>query len=351
VNTASEQTTATLSVLVVDDDPTDLKLVHSLLTSEGHTVTEAKDAEQALLILTKSRPDIILIDMELPGMNGFALARELKHLPETVGIPIIAMTAYPEHFSQGAASVHGFSAYFVKPINTRTLVPEIVAAALRGCENLRSTPILIADDNGTNRRLLRAILETEGYRVVEVNDGREALSLLIAAATPMVALLDWEMPGLEGIEVCRKTRAIKDAQPTFLILLTVRDSKQDIVTGLQAGANDYITKPFERGELLARVKIAVTMVELQQSLANKVMELQDALAEVKQLSGYLPICAYCKKIRDDTDYWQQVEVYVSKHSDAKFSHGVCPECYKAVVEPELYRLGIGNSGSERVPVK
>jgi phosphoserine phosphatase RsbU/P len=339
VITIQEPTTAALTVLVVDDDLTDLKLMHSLLTAAGHQVIEAKDAERALLILTKSRPDIIVIDMELPGMNGLALSRELKRLPKTTGIPVVAVTAYPEHFSQGAASVHGFSAYFVKPINTRTLVQEIMATALRGCESLRSTPILIADDNATNRHLLRAILEAEGYRVVEVKDGREALALLNTAATPLVALLDWEMPGMEGIEVCRQARAIKDAQPMFLILLTVRDSKRDIVAGLQAGANDYITKPFERTELLARVKIATTMVELQHSLAGKVKELQNALAEVRQLSGYLPICSYCKKIRDDTDYWQQVEVYVAQHSDAKFSHGVCPECYKAVVKPQIDRLG------------
>jgi CheY-like chemotaxis protein len=340
MNAIPDKPVAILTVLVVDDDPTDLKLMQSLLQAAGLDVIEAKDAESALLILTRSRPDVILIDMELPGMNGFALTRELKGLPKTMGIPIVAVTAHPERFTHEASSVLGFSAYFVKPINTRTLVKEIVATALRGCENLLSSAILIADDNGTNRRLLRAILDAEGYRVVEVKDGREALSLLNASATPIVALLDWEMPGLEGIEVCRQARAMRGARPMFLILLTVRDGKQDIVAGLRAGANDYITKPFERAELLARVRIAVTMVELQQSLASKARELQTALDEVKQLSGFIPICSYCKKVRDDTDYWHQVEAYVSQHTDAKFSHSVCPECYRTIVKPQLQKLGM-----------
>jgi DNA-binding response OmpR family regulator len=200
--------------------------------------------------------------------------------------------------------------------------------------------VLVADDHDVNRKLLRTLLSAEGYEVIEAANGNEALTFLKAATAPVVGLIDWEMPQVEGIEVCRQTRALNPETPLFLILVTVRDTKQDVVTGLQAGANDYITKPFDKTELLARVKIGTQMVELQQKLTEHVKELKDALISVKQLSGLLPICSYCKKIRDDQNYWQQVEAYVGKHSEAQFSHSICPTCYEDIVKPEMVKLGI-----------
>jgi sigma-B regulation protein RsbU (phosphoserine phosphatase) len=200
--------------------------------------------------------------------------------------------------------------------------------------------VLVADDHDVNRKLLRTLLTAEGYEVREAADGTAALAILQTTHEPMVGLIDWEMPQIEGIEVCRQTRARNPEVPIFLILVTVRDSKQDVVTGLQAGANDYVTKPFDKTELLARVKIASQMVELQQTLTHRVEELKEALISVKQLSGLLPICSYCKKIRDDQNYWTQVESYVGKHSEARFSHSICPTCYEEIVKPEMEAMGI-----------
>lgn len=107
--------------------------------------------------------------------------------------------------------------------------------------------------------------------------------------------------------------------------------------GLDAGADDYIIKPFNREELRARVKVGVRILDLQNNLAGRVSELERAMAGVKQLQGLLPICCYCKKIRDDQNYWQQVEGYISRHSEAQFSHGVCPDCFEKIVKPELAR--------------
>ena len=194
--------------------------------------------------------------------------------------------------------------------------------------------VLIADDNESNRKVLHSILSAEGYEIVEANNGADALAILKRATEPMVGLIDWEMPHVQGIEVCRKIR-MEETPPFFLILVTVRDSKVDVVAGLNAGAHDYITKPFDKTELIARVSIGSRMVELQQTLRKQVDELAEALSNVKQLSGLLPICSYCKKIRDDKNYWQQVDEYVSQHSEATFSHSICPECYEDVVKPQM----------------
>jgi sigma-B regulation protein RsbU (phosphoserine phosphatase) len=200
--------------------------------------------------------------------------------------------------------------------------------------------VLVADDLEVNRKLLKSLLTADGYDVIDAANGVEALQILQGATGPIVGLIDWEMPEMEGIEVCRQTRLLEGAPPIYLILLTVRDSKQDIVAGLQGGANDYITKPFDKTELLARVGIGKQMVLLQQALTERVSELRDALLSVKQLGGLLPICSYCKKIRDDQNYWQQVEAYVGKHSEAKFSHSICPQCYEDIIKPQMVQLGV-----------
>lgn len=208
--------------------------------------------------------------------------------------------------------------------------------------------ILIADDNATNRKLVRASLKAENYDLIEAENGKDALAVLENATGPVVGLIDWEMPGIDGIEVCRQSRLKKNAPPFFLILLTMRDTQQDIVTGLQSGANDYITKPFDYTELRARVNIGVQLVNLQQELIDQANELAKTLAEIKQLSGLLPICSYCKKIRDDQNYWEQVESYVGKHSEARFSHGICPECYDKHIRPQLDQLKAGTAESGNV---
>ncbi len=178
------------------------------------------------------------------------------------------------------------------------------------------------------------------------SDGIEAWRLIQGEDVPELAILDWMMPGMDGLEICRKVREASRAQPTYLILLTARDSKDDIVEGLEGGADDYVRKPFDREELRARVGVGVRVVELQRSLAARVRELEEALGRVKQLQGLLPICSYCKKIRDDGNYWRQVESYITDHSEAQFSHGICPDCYEKFVKGEL---GKSKSDGETSP--
>jgi DNA-binding response OmpR family regulator len=198
--------------------------------------------------------------------------------------------------------------------------------------------ILIAEDDMISRRLLETTLSRWGYTVVVTCDGAAAWEVLRGPDAPPLAILDWMMPGMDGIEVCRKARRAASSTLPYLILLTAKGRREDIVTGLRSGADDYVTKPFNREELRARVQVGMRIVELQHSLVDRVNALEEALTRVKHLQGLLPICSYCKKIRDDRNYWQQVESYISEHSEAQFSHSICPECYEGHVKPELDQL-------------
>ncbi len=113
---------------------------------------------------------------------------------------------------------------------------------------------------------------------------------------------------------------------SFVIMLTTKDAKADIVTALDAGADDYLTKPFDASELRGRIEVGRRTIELQDSLSARVEELRNALDQLKTLRGIVPICTTCKKVRDDQGYWKQVEVYIRDHTEASFSHGICPEC-------------------------
>jgi sigma-B regulation protein RsbU (phosphoserine phosphatase) len=190
--------------------------------------------------------------------------------------------------------------------------------------------ILIADDDPISRRVLESTLVNWGYEVSVTFDGNNAWKKLQSENAPSLAILDIMMPGMDGLEVCRRVRELPTSTPPYLILLTAMAGKDDVVKGIEAGANDYLSKPFHRDELRVRVAVGAQMVELQKNLAERVRELEDALSQVKQLKGMLPICSYCKKIRDDQNYWQLVEGYISKHTGIEFSHSICPDCYHQV---------------------
>lgn len=198
--------------------------------------------------------------------------------------------------------------------------------------------ILIAEDDPVSSRILVTILKKWGHEVVVTHDGLEAWQVLQADNAPSLAILDWMMPVMDGLEVCRRVRQLPKTIIPYIILLTAKHGVEEVVKGMEAGADDYLTKPYHRDELRVRVQVGARITELQTKLAERVQELEDALEQVKQLQGILPICGYCKKIRDDQDYWQNLESYIGTHSEATFSHGVCPACYEVKVKPQIESL-------------
>ncbi|MGD0127681.1 MAG: response regulator [Terriglobia bacterium] len=199
--------------------------------------------------------------------------------------------------------------------------------------------VLIADDEATTRHLIQVTLGNWGFEVLTAEDGTEALRILQGSNPPEIALVDWVMPRVDGLEVCRRMRAALPDAPSYIILITARGGLENVVQGLEAGADDYVTKPFDPRELRARLHAGARVVQLQKALLERNQELVEALKRVKQLQGLLPICSYCKKIRNDRNYWEQVDAYVASHSEAQFSHGVCPDCFEVHLRPQLERLG------------
>jgi phosphoserine phosphatase RsbU/P len=195
--------------------------------------------------------------------------------------------------------------------------------------------ILVAEDDSTAQKMLEFILAKESYEVISVADGLTAWDLLQAPDAPRIALLDWMMPGMKGVDLCRKLRQESTFDSLYIILLTMKNTREDVVLGLGSGANDYIRKPFNRQELIARIQVGERFVSLQETLAKQMKELQDALSRIKTLHGLLPICSYCKKIRNDQEYWQELESYILLNTGAEFSHGICPDCFSKHFKSQL----------------
>lgn len=186
---------------------------------------------------------------------------------------------------------------------------------------------LIAEDDRATALTLQRTLEKWGVEALVARDGVEAWDTIDRNPDISMGIFDWMMPGIEGPELCRRLRADPRHDHMYLLLLTNRDSRTDRINGLDAGADDYIVKPFDPDELRARVHVGLRVLTLQKTLAERARELQAAASNITRLRKLLPICSYCRKIRSDTDYWQQIEDYIAGQSDLQLTHGVCPDCY------------------------
>ena len=186
--------------------------------------------------------------------------------------------------------------------------------------------ILIAEDDPSSRLLLETSLIRQGHEVVATPNGEDAWSELVKPDAPRLLIVDWMMPLLDGVSLCRRVRAKLEARRPYVIILTALTEREAVIEGLDAGADDFVFKPFDYAVLQARIAAGERILEMQTRLEEQASELRDALDQVKTLRGIIPICSHCKRIRDDEDYWREVSDYVSEHTDALFSHGICPTC-------------------------
>jgi sigma-B regulation protein RsbU (phosphoserine phosphatase) len=184
--------------------------------------------------------------------------------------------------------------------------------------------ILAVEDDAVARAILRKALHRLGHDMLEASDGEAAWKLLETEPVRVV-VSDWMMPRSDGLDLCRRIRGRTNVEYIYFILLTSRDATEENQTAAaDAGVDDFLTKPLDVSELWTRLRVAERILKY--------------TTQVRQLEEMLPICSYCKKIRDDQNYWQQLEGYISDRTGSDFSHSVCPDCYNRVVMPQLEQL-------------
>jgi len=176
--------------------------------------------------------------------------------------------------------------------------------------------------------MVQVCLENQGYQVESVADGESAWRLFIRPNPPEIAILDWEMPGITGDELCRKIKGLERESPVHVILLTARDSRQDISEGFDAGADDYITKPFNDDELQARIRVAERIVTIQSSLNSSLQELKTALDMVDAFQEQIGVCGQCGKIQAYDGSWRDGQGLLTYPVDQRFFEKVCGDCKK-----------------------
>ena len=180
--------------------------------------------------------------------------------------------------------------------------------------------VMVVDDDSVSSAQLGALAKAAGYEVRSAPNGREAWELLQLARVPIV-ISDWYMPEMDGPELCRRVRSRVREPYVYFILVTARGGKQQYLAGMEAGADDFIAKPVDPDELRARLKVAERILGLRK--------------EIEQLEVLLPICSYCKRIRNDKEEWEPLEQYIEQHFEQLLSHGICPDCYIKYVQPQL----------------
>jgi DNA-binding response OmpR family regulator len=193
--------------------------------------------------------------------------------------------------------------------------------------------VLVTDDDPDTLLLSTMLLKDEGFEVYEARTAEECL-ITVKELHPDMVLLDVMLPDKRGTEVCKLIKNDPDLQSTFVVLVSgILVSSDYQAEGLDVGADGYMIKPMTNREFIARIQSMVRIKRAETALREKEVEqqrlitqLQEALTEIKTLKGFIPICASCKKIRDDEGYWNQIEEYLTAHTDAVFTHGLCPQC-------------------------
>ncbi|MES2696701.1 MAG: response regulator [Verrucomicrobiota bacterium] len=189
--------------------------------------------------------------------------------------------------------------------------------------------ILAVDDTPVAQLVLAGALKAQGHEVSVASDGEEAWAALEADRSVRVVVCDWRLPRLDGLELCRRVREKREDYVSFILLTQEQSSSENLEDAYAAGVDDFLSKPVDPGRLKHSLHVAARIV--------------DFTSEIKRLRSFIPICCYCKKVREDGDYWKQIETYISERMDTRFSHGICPDCYVHEIEPQLQKLGQGKS--------
>jgi len=189
--------------------------------------------------------------------------------------------------------------------------------------NKLSSDILIAEDDVIASQLLQMALEDLGFNVRITADGAEAWEAY-QESIPSIIVSDWDMPEMDGIDFCRKVRATRPPEYVYFILLTAKAGYDNMMMAMEAGVDDFLTKPLDKHELHARIRVAQRIIGYTREIA--------ALKEV------IPICSYCKKIRQDDDFWEKLEVFMENNLNRDISHSICPDCYTKVIEPQFKEI-------------
>jgi DNA-binding response OmpR family regulator len=302
-----------MKTLIVESDFISRQALQAILRPYGfsHIAFNGREAvDAARRALEAGEPyHLICLDIKSPETGGQTIPQFIHDLNEARGIlstgrTKIVITAGPSDLKDVRGSVcPGLcDAYLVKPIDRAKLLDELRKLELINNSEDAPMKILIAEDHIVSRKLLAKLLEEQGYEVVATMNGMEAWMAMQQPDAPKLAILDWMMPEMDGIEACRRIRTLETDQPPHIIILTSRDEKSDIVVGLEAGADDYLTKPYNHGELLARVNVGRRVIEMQTRLVryteelkkalreqgNLTLELKQALSQIKILYGLLP---------------------------------------------------------------
>src|SRR5579859_100867 len=276
-------------ILIIEDNPANMKLASLLLLNAGHTVLRAVDAEAGLILARAEQPDLILMDIQLPGMDGLAATALLKQDPATASIPVVALTAMAMKEDREKSQVAGCDAYIAKPLRYQELYAVIDALLVKGgavsgqrskslSPDAMTSPnatILVVDDERQDSKLLEALLRHEGYITLSAANGEEALAL-IAQRAPDLILLDVMMPGMDGYQVASRLKSNPATSNIPIIMVTVKTDRSARMAGLDAGAEEFLTKPVDRAELWLRVRNLLRLKEFGDWLQNhsSIMEQQ-----------------------------------------------------------------------------
>ena len=252
-------------ILVIEDNEANRILMRQILKHYGYEVLEATDGISGLEMAREFMPDLILLDLQMPVMGGFAVIRELRKTPELSKMKVIAVTSFAMKGDREKALEAGFDEYVTKPIDTRKFV-EIVKNFLPS-ENmtLKKPIILCVDDEPANLKLLENILVPRGYEVVSAANGEDAL-LKIKTRTIDLVLLDLMMPGMDGLQVSRKIKDNKKYRNIPIIMLTAYSGVETYIKSLSNEVFAYLHKPFEAEELVRIVRAALGQSEAERSL-------------------------------------------------------------------------------------